>query len=363
MKIVFTGGHHTSSLVIAKALMEKGHEIIWFGHRRTMWKEPSLSLEYEEVTAAGIPFVEIKAGKLYQEFNILKFLRIPYGFINAFFKLLKVRPDLIVSFGGYLSLPVIVSGWLLRIPSVIHEQTRTYGLANKLTSPLVKKIFLTWESSRQYFPKKKAMVTGLPLRKEILEVERETSRRSRPVIYITGGKQGSHLINETIAKVLPELLKAYTLYHQSGKIVKTGDLVFLSKKKKLLNKDLRKHYHLKPFFTASEVAKIFSSCNLVITRSGAHIVYELSYLGIPAIFIPIPWTYQNEQQKNAEVFQNNKAGLILKQDYLTPQKLLEAIEEILRDKGFYQNARKLCREIQKDAKSLIVKEIEAILNE
>jgi len=248
MKIVFTGGHHTSSLVVAKALQRKGHEIVWFGHRQTMWKEPSLSLEYEEVTAEKIPFIEIKAGKLYREFNLLKILRIPYGFFNAFFQLLKVRPNLIVSFGGYLALPVVVAGWFLRIPSVTHEQTHSFGLANKLIKLFVNKVFLTWENSRRYFPKKKTVVTGLPLRREILRIKRDPKKRARPVIYITGGKQGSHLINKTVAGILPELLKRYMIYHQSGKIVKTGDLAFLQKKKKSLTKDLEGYYRLKPFF-------------------------------------------------------------------------------------------------------------------
>ena len=362
MKIVFTGGHHTSSLVVAKALQEKGQEIVWFGHKKTMWKEPSLSLEYEDVKAIGIPFVEIKAGKLYREFNLLKILRIPYGFINAFFQLLRVRPDLIVSFGGYLALPTVICGWLLKIPSVTHEQTRSFGLSNKLISPIVKKIFLTWQSSKKYFPKDKAVVTGLPLREEILKAEKQTQEDSRPLIYITGGKQGSHLLNQAVVEILPQLLEKYTLYHQSGKIIKTGDLAFLQKKRNSLSGKLRKHYHLSSFFTTKEVAKIFSLADLVITRSGAHIVYELAYLGIPAIFIPIPWTFEKEQEKNADFFSRNKAGLVLKQEELTPKILLKMTKEVLNHKSFNKNAQLLKSKLKKEAAFLIIEKIEEVLN-
>lgn len=362
MKIVFTGGHHTSSLVVAEALAERGHEIIWFGHRRTMWQEPSLSLEYEEVTETGFPFVEIKAGKFYREFNLLKILRIPYGFVNAFWALLRVRPDLIVSFGGYLALPVVVAGWFLRIPSVTHEQTYSFGLANKLIRPFVRRIFLTWEESKKYFPEEKCVVVGLPLRKDILAIKRKTEKKGRPVIYITGGKQGSHLINKTVAEILPELLSRYTVYHQSGKIVKTGDLALLQKKKKSLSKDLGGYFHLKPFFKSQEVAKIFSFCDLVISRSGAHIVSELAFLGIPAIFIPIPWSFENEQEKNAQLFEKNKAGVVLRENDLAAEKLLAAIEQILGSPSFYKNARKLRKKIKPAATLSMVKEIEALLH-
>lgn len=362
MKIVFTGGHHTSSLVIAKALQSRGHEIFWFGHRQTMWQEPSISLEYEEVTEAGIEFLDLKAGKLYRELHPLKLLRIPAGFLRAFILLLRVKPDLIVSFGGYLALPVVICGWLLKIPSVTHEQTRVYGLTNKLIIPFVKKIFLTWETSKRYFPEEKTLVTGLPLRKEILEVERK-AQKPRPIIYITGGKQGSHVINQAVAKILPELLKEYSLYHQSGKIIKTGDFAFLQKKKNALNLKLQDHYYLKPFFNSREVAKIFSVADLVISRSGAHIVYELAFLGIPAIFVPLPWAYQNEQEKNANLFKINKAGLVLKDEELTPSALVRAVNLILSKKSYQRQAQKLRERVKIDAKEKILAQIEAILDE
>lgn len=361
MKIVFTGGHHTSSLVIAKNLKAKGHEVIWFGHRQTMWQEPSLSLEYEEVTESGIPFVEIKAGKLYRDFNILKLLRIPYGFIEAFFKLLKEKPDFIVAFGGYLSLPVVIGAWLFGIPSVTHEQTHTYGLANKLISPFVKKVFLTWEESRKYFPYKKTEVVGLPLREEILKIKRIKKNQTMPLIYITGGKQGSHIINKVVEKILPELLEKYLIYHQSGKIVKTGDLASLQRKRNILNQEVKKNYYIRPFFNAKEVAKIFSSCSLVISRSGAHTVYELAFLGIPAIFIPIPWSFQNEQEKNALVFKKNQAGIILKEKKLTPENLLMAINKALK-KSFSRNAKKLKSIVKTNATLKIVESLENLFN-
>ena len=160
--LVFTGGHHTSALVVAKELKKKGWNIIWYGHRHSMWGDESDSAEYREVTAAGIKFYDLKAGKFYATFSPLKLIRIPYGFLQAFLLLIFHRPNGIVSFGGYLAVPTVICGWLLGIPSVTHEQTLVAGWANKLISLFVKKIAVSWPNSLTHYPKAKTIFTGLP---------------------------------------------------------------------------------------------------------------------------------------------------------------------------------------------------------
>src|SRR3972149_2405238 len=143
-KLVFTGGHHTSALEIATALRNEGWQITWFGHRHSLWDDSSDSAEYREVTAAGIKFYNLYAGKFYRTYNPLKLIRIPVGFIQSLLLLLLIRPDGLVSFGGYLAVPVVITGWLLGIPAITHEQTVTAGYANSVIALLAKKIALSW---------------------------------------------------------------------------------------------------------------------------------------------------------------------------------------------------------------------------
>ena len=151
--LVFTGGHHISSLSVALALKAEGVNIVWIGHRHSQWADTSDSAEYRDVTAAGIPFFDLQAGKFYQTFHPAKLIRIPWGFIQAFYYLVKIRPSGIVSFGGYLAVPVVFVGWLLGIPSITHEQTVVAGWANKFISLFAKKVAITWPESASHFPK------------------------------------------------------------------------------------------------------------------------------------------------------------------------------------------------------------------
>ena len=132
--IAFTGGHHNSALEVAKSLKNKGYNILWLGHMRSMRGDRSLSFEYHEVQRAEINFVELKAGKFYQPSHFSEWFKIPIGVWQAWKILKEKKVKLIVSFGGYLSSPVVIAGYLLGIPSVCHEQTVRAGLANRLNA-------------------------------------------------------------------------------------------------------------------------------------------------------------------------------------------------------------------------------------
>ena len=216
-KIVFVGGHHTTALAVIDALPNSAYQIFWLGHRFSMWGDFASSLEYKEVTGRGIPFYDLKAGKFYRTYNPLKLIRIPFGFIQAIYYLLKIRPALIVSFGGYLSVPVVIVGWVLGIPAVVHEQTVVSGYANRLVSLFAKRVLLSWPQSLARFPSDKALVVGLPLRREVVETLLQPQELPPPpLIYITGGKQGSHVLNDVVYKSLPRLLSKYKIIHQCG---------------------------------------------------------------------------------------------------------------------------------------------------
>jgi len=305
--LVFTGGHHTGALEVAKILKNKGWRIVWFGHRHAAWGDASDSAEYREVIAEGIDFHNLLAGKFYKTYNPLKLIRIPWGFVQAFYLLLKTRPCGIVSFGGYLAVPTVIMGWLLGIPSITHEQTITQGWANKLISSFVKKVALTW-------PGGEGVVVGLPLRKEILEAKK--NKLKKPLLFITGGKQGAHVINEAVFSALPNL--KYDILHQTGNNTEYGDF----EKAKMINLP---NYKCVDFLNAREQAQALIDADVVISRAGAHAIYELGYLRKKCALIPIPWVSHNEQFKNAQVLEQAGMAVILPQDNLSEKSLLEAI--------------------------------------
>lgn len=360
MKIVFTGGHHNSALAVARLLRKKGHQVFWFGHKHTIWREKSLSAEYLEVRKDGFPFFEIKTGKFYRTYNPIQFLKIGLGVIQSLILLLRLRPHLIVSFGGYLSVPAVLAGFLLRIPSFTHEQTTQAGLANQIISPLVKKIFITWSSSFKYFPKKKTVLIGLPLRKVFFEkVKTTVFKNNLSTIFIVGGKQGSHFINKLVEEILVDLLKEYNLIHQTGRIEKTKDLIRLKKKRKALPLELKKRYLLKPYFLEKEMATFLRAADLAISRAGAHIIYELAALGKPAILIPIFWAYKNEQFNNALVLKKSGVAKVLDQREINSQILIKTIKKCFKElPELKKNGLKAQKLIRKNAAEKMVLFIE-----
>jgi len=359
MKIVFCGGHHNSALLVAKALKEKKESIFWFGHRFTMVGDKNLGAEYLEVSAEKIPFIEIKAGKWQPKFKFLiNIFRIPYGFLQSFFWLIKVRPQLIVSFGGYIALPVAISGWILKIPVVTHEQTTVSGVANGLIAKIAKKIFVSFPSSADRFPKEKVVLTGLPIRTEIFDKGKKLFENSKKTIYITGGKQGAHLINEEVFKILPKILANFNVIHQCGSTSLFDDIKTAQEIKKTLTKDF--NYLVKEYFFEEEIGSVFKSADFVISRAGAHTVYELMYLNKPAIVVPIPWSNKNEQVHNAQMLKQIGLGEILEQKDLENGELFSTIMR------FSENLEKYKSDpngssVVKNATEKIVKEIEDLV--
>jgi len=358
-KIVFCGGHHNSALLVAEALKNKGYEIYWFGHKFSMIEDKNPSAEFIEVTKKGIPFIEINAGKIQPNYKFFQYLlRIPVGFWQSFFSLLKIKPDLIVSFGGYLALPVAYCGFFMGIPVVTHEQTVVSGLANKLISFIAQKIFITFESSAKYFPKNKVVLSGLPLREDIFLDKKNLFNNKRKTIYVTGGKQGSHVINEEIFKILPSLLDRFNVIHACGSTSVFDDIKKAEDIKEKL-KEKGDYYLVKKYFFEDEIGAVFNSADFVISRSGAHTVYELLFLNKPAILIPIPWTNNNEQYKNAKMLENCGLAKILSQEELKKGKLLKTILEFEKKLDFYKRKKINCK--LKSTK-IIVDEIEKILH-
>lgn len=324
--IVFTGGHHNSALVVALQLKKEGYPIVWFGHKFAAGGDKNVSAEYQEVTRNQIPFYALRTGKFYRQFNPFTHLKTVFGFFQAFVMLLTIRPKLIVSFGGYLAVPVVIAGWLLRIPSVTHEQTVVAGWANRAITPFVRKILLTHASSLGSYPKEKSVVVGLPLRSELFDPKFKQEFTPK-LLYISCGKQGSHLVNQALFPLIPELVKRYTVVHQTGASTQNRDLEKARRLKESLG-ELAPRYQFAPYFFSKEAATYLQSAEVVVSRAGAHLTYELAALKKRTVFIPISWVSHNEQLLNATQAAKVTPAVILSEKDLDQGSLSVAIKAV-----------------------------------
>jgi len=363
MKVVITGGHHTSAIPVIKEFRKTPEvQIFWFGHKYSIARDKNPTLEYREITALGVPFYDLKAGKLYRTTNIIRLLKIPFGFFQSLYLLKKVRPNVILSFGGYLAAPVVFAGWFLGIPSITHEQTVVTGYANKFVAKFTKKVLVTWEESKKYFPGKNVVTVGLPLRKEIFEQETNKLNLNPdlPTIYITAGKTGSHTLNKAVLEVLSELLSVSNVIHQCGDTSIFNDYQKLLKKSEAITAPGK--YNLKSFVMEDEIGEIFAKTDLVVGRSGAHTIYELLALEKPAILIPLPAVSHNEQFENAALLY--KAGLarILEQKDLSPKSLVTTVKLALENLDQMKlRDRKIKENMISDSAERIVNEVLSIV--
>ena len=343
MKLLITGGHLSPALALIEELQKtkKEVDIVFVGRKYPLDKEKTLSLEYKEINKKNLTFISIEAGRLTRAisvFSLISIVKIPLGFVQAFFIINKHRPNLIMSFGGYLALPIVFWGYVFRIPVFTHEQTIKPGLANRLISFFSKKIFVAFEEVKNNFPKNKTYVSGNPVKPSIFKIEKKPFqiKKDRPVIYVTGGSLGSHSINLHIKKIIVSLLHCYIVIHQTGDTKEYHDYDELLIIKNQLPKELQSRYFLIKHFFDDEVGYIYSLTNLVVGRAGANTFFELLALKKPALFIPLPWSSGREQQHHAEIFAKAGCGEIFHQ--IEPsEKLLRLIYQMIGKIDYYQN--------------------------
>ena len=334
-KILITGGHLACAVAVLDGLVAKGFtNIVWVGAKYVQTDVYNNSAEYKLITGKNIKFIELNAGKLWRKVTIKtfskaikNFLLIPVGFFRARKIIVQEKPELIISFGGFLALPIVIAAKLSKIKVVTHEQTITVGLANKIISKFADKIFISFKQSVKYFPSKKVVYTGLPLRKEIFTKTTDffKFKNNNPVIYVTGGNQGANTINWRLFKILPQLLGIANVIHQVGASTITNDLLNASQIKNQLTEEVRDNYY---YYTNSfdSIGEIFSKANIILSRSGANTVYEIMALGKLAVLIPIPWSSGQEQLLNAKLVASTGLGFILDQyDAMPPNELYQAI--------------------------------------
>ena len=324
MKILLTGTHFTTAVATIEELKKfQDINLVYIGRLSTREGDASPSVESTELPKLGVRFVSITTGRLQRSFTLYtipSLLKIPIGFTQAFFILLKERPDVVLSFGGYVGLPLVFWAWLFSIPIIVHEQTLVSGLANKISGLFADKIAVSFNPNYS-FKGKKVVLTGNPIRQEIISLQpRRLQRKLLPTILVTGGNQGSHILNLAIEEALDNLTKKAFVIHQ------TGD----SKFRDFERMEVRKTDRYSVYKWIPNMAEILSKVDLVVGRAGINTLSELAYLRIPTLVIPVPYLYADEQNKNANFFEKLGLVRILPQSKLSGTTLFDEIKDMLK---------------------------------
>ncbi len=350
-KIVMTGGgtagHVTPNIALIPALKKAGYEITYIGSYT--------GIEKDLISSQNIPYIGIASGKLRRYFDIKNFsdpFRVLKGYAQAVSALKKIKPDVVFSKGGFVSVPVVLAARHCHIPAIIHESDITPGLANKIAMKGADKVCCNFPETIKYLPKEKAVLTGSPIRPELFHGDAARARllchfpdHSKPVLLIIGGSLGSKIVNEAVRKILPELLKNFYIIHLCGK----GNVL------ESLN-DIPGYAQFE--YANEELTDMFALCDLAISRAGANSICELLALRKPNLLIPLSAAAsRGDQILNAKSFQNQGFSYVLEEENLTEETLLAAVKQVYENRSTYQNAMETSG--QMDSIGTILKLIEA----
>jgi len=359
MKILITGGHYTPAIAVIDEL--KGQEIVFVGRKYSIESELTESPEYKEIRTKGIKFIPLHTGKINRFFSLgsfLNLLRIFTGLNQAKKIIYNEKPDIVLCFGSYIAVPIALQAWLNKIPVYTHEQTIYPGLSNRFISLIAKKVFISFDKSRRFFPNRKVILTGNPVRKSIESYIKGPSQKvSKNTIFISGGSLGSHSINIIILRNLKKLLQKYYIIHQTGNVKEFDDYRKLLEFKRKLPNKLKKNYYVREHFNDSQIGEIYSKADILVSRAGANTIFELIALQKPAVLIPLPWSANKEQTRQALFLKENGVCEIFYQNQ-NPQKLNTIIDRIIDNISNYKNNYKNINYLyKKDAAKKIAKEI------
>lgn len=345
MTIAFTGGgsggHFYPIIAIAEALKD----LI----REEHLIEPELyylaptPFDEKALFENSIAFVRIPAGKVRRYAalqNITDLFVTLRGIVAALIVLFRIYPDIVVSKGGYASVPTVLAAWILRIPVIIHESDAKPGRANLLAARFATKIAISFDSAARYFPEKvqgKIARTGIPIRKALMRVEAEGAEqyleleRGIPTILILGGSQGAVKINETVLSSLAELIAFANVIHQTGpanfkNVAAVGQVV-------LKDNPQKARYHPVNYLDQVSMQRVASVASIVVSRAGANSIAEIGLWKKPAILIPIPESISHDQRMNAYAYAKTGAAIVLEENNLTPHLFVAEIQRITQDPG------------------------------
>ena len=330
-KIILTGGgtagHVTPNIALLPALLQNSYEISYIGSYK--------GIEKELIEAVNIPYYPISSGKL-RRYLDLKNLSDPFKVIKGLGQSIrlmrKLKPSLVFSKDGFVSVPVVLAAKFCHIPVIIHESDITPGLANKIAIPTAKKVCCNFPETLKYLPKEKAVLTGSPIRQELMSGNAEYARSychfhsDKPVLLIIGGSTGSKIINDVIRAQLTELLKNYQIIHLCGK----GNL-----DNHLINTKGYAQFE----YISQQLKDMFALADIVISRAGANAICELLALHKPNILIPLSAAAsRGDQILNAKSFEKQGFSYVIEEEHLTAETLLAGIKTVSNQKDSYIRA-------------------------
>lgn len=341
-------GSVTPLLAVAEEIKSKTSEVEF------LWLGTKSGPEKKLVCAQGIIFKELPAGKLRRYFSGWNFL-MPFfiigGFIKAFWLILRFRPQIILSAGGFVGVPVIWAGWFLRVPSLVHQQDIRPGLANKLTAPFAKIVTVTFSESLKYFPE--AILTGNPVRRDVFSGDKERAlkffslEKDLPTLLVLGGGTGALKLNEIVSGALSELVKFCQVIHVTG-----GRLA------KETPEGGTGRYHVFDFL-AEQLKDAYVAADLVVSRAGLGTLTELAALGKPTVLVPI---LKSHQEDNAWYFKKNNAVEILDQAQLSSANFADSIQGLINNQVELESLSRNIRKVMKlGAAGVMVEEIFKII--
>ena len=340
MTIVFTGGgsggHFYPIIAIAEALADLVREK-HLVEPKLYYMAPT-SFDEKALFENGIIFINTPAGKVRRYASIRNFTDsfiTLIGTISALLTLFRLYPDVVMSKGGYGSVPTTLAARILGIPVVIHESDAKPGRANLLASKWAVRIAISFESAMKFFPEKvqsKIARTGIPIRKALMRIEKEGARQylgleeGIPTILILGGSQGAMNINEVIVSALPDLVSFANIIHQTGqanfKNVQEISQVVLTKNQHA------ERYHPINYLNEISLQRAAGVADIVVSRAGAGSIAEIGLWKKPAILIPIPESVSHDQRTNAYAYARTGAAVVLEEENLTPHLIVSEIKRI-----------------------------------
>ncbi|MDY5845491.1 MAG: undecaprenyldiphospho-muramoylpentapeptide beta-N-acetylglucosaminyltransferase [Bariatricus sp.] len=330
-RIILTGGgtagHVTPNIALLPRLRELQYDIHYIGSYN--------GIEKSLIEKQGVPYHGISSGKLRRYFSLQNFtdpFRVLKGFGEANKIIKELKPDVIFSKGGFVSVPVVIAGKRNHVPVIIHESDMTPGLANKISIPSAVKVCCNFPETLKALPEDKAVLTGSPIRQELMTGDKEKARsfcgfkETKPVILIVGGSLGAAAVNQAVRKILPQLLKEFQIIHLCGK-GKLDDSL----------KGLDGYAQFE--YIQDELKDLFALSDIVISRAGANAICELLALRKPNLLIPLSASAsRGDQILNARSFERQKFSMVLEEEELTDELLLSSIHKLYDSRESYIEA-------------------------
>ncbi len=330
-RIILTGGgsagHVTPNIALIPQLKEKGYEIHYAGSYQ--------GIEKDLIEPFGIPYHGISSGKLRRYFSLQNFsdpFRVLKGLAQARKLIRDLKPNVIFSKGGFVSVPIVLAGKQNHVPVIIHESDMTPGLANKIAIPCADKVCCNFPETLEHLPKEKAVLTGSPIRQELLSGNKLAALNfcgftpDKPVILVIGGSLGAVAVNNTVRAALPKLLESFQVIHLCGKGKMDETLAN--------TKGYCQFEYIK-----DELRDLFALADLVISRAGANAICELLALRKPNLLIPLSANAsRGDQILNARSFELQNFSIVLEEEEANSETLLAAVQQLYERRDTYMNA-------------------------